>query len=260
MARFRAAAEPLTGAGFDRVVQELGVDVPAFIALLAVESRTCGFLPDRRPVILFERHWFRKFTRGRFDASHPHLSNRQPGGYGFGAAEYRRLEEAVRLDREAALKSASWGAGQVMGFNHAMVGWPDVESFVADMMAGEDAQLRAVAGFLRASDLVGPLNAHDWALVARRYNGPAYAKNRYDERLAGEHAKFASRLGVPDLDVRRVQMQLGYLGEKLSVDGLSGRFSRATVRRFREREGLSAGERIDRPLLERLALRVGELR
>ncbi len=260
MARFRGAAEPLTNEGFAQVVDELGVGVAELVALLAVESRTCGFLPDRRPVILFERHWFRKFTQARYDGSHPHLSNATAGGYGFGAAEYRKLEEAAKLNREAALKSASWGAGQVMGFNHALVGWADVESFVTDMMAGEDLHLRAVAGFLRARDLVAPLNAHDWARVARIYNGAAYAKNRYDQRLAGEHAKFASNLGVPDLDVRRAQLYLVYLGEKLTVDGLYGRFSRAAVRRFRETAGLVVNERVDRPLLEALAARVRALR
>ncbi|MBC7939543.1 MAG: DUF3380 domain-containing protein, partial [Chitinophagaceae bacterium] len=64
MARLTGTAEPLTREGFAAVVESLGVGVPEFVALLAVESKTCGFLPDRRPVILFERHWFHKLTAG----------------------------------------------------------------------------------------------------------------------------------------------------------------------------------------------------
>jgi hypothetical protein len=35
------------------------------------------------------------------------------------------------------------------------------------------------------------LQAKNWAEFAKRYNGPAYAQNRYDEKLAKAYAKFA---------------------------------------------------------------------
>jgi hypothetical protein len=80
------AAEPLTKKGFRDVVSDLGVEAPAMLAVLAVESRNCGFLPDRRPIILFERHHFDKRTGGRHSAAHPDISNRVAGGYlGLGA-------------------------------------------------------------------------------------------------------------------------------------------------------------------------------
>lgn len=34
-----------------------------------------------------------------------------------GVHEYKRLELAQEIDEECALKSASWGIGQIMGFN-----------------------------------------------------------------------------------------------------------------------------------------------
>ncbi|MBC7939500.1 MAG: N-acetylmuramidase family protein, partial [Chitinophagaceae bacterium] len=242
------------------VVESLGVGVPEFVALLAVESKTCGFLPDRRPVILFERHWFHKLTAGRFSDAHPDISHPTPGGYAYLAREYPRLEKAMKLDRQAALKSASWGAGQVMGFNHAMVGWPDVESMVADMCASEDLQLKAVAGYLVARKLVAPLQARDWAAVAKGYNGSNYAKNKYDLRLQGEYQKFTTTGLVPDIELRRAQMYLGFLGETLDADGIYGKKSRAAVVKFRESVGLAGGERIDKALLEALRSRVRALR
>jgi hypothetical protein len=48
-------------------------------------------------------------------ADRPDISNPKPGGYKGGAGEYSRLEAAMTLDKEAALKSASWGLAQVMG-------------------------------------------------------------------------------------------------------------------------------------------------
>ncbi|NBT89135.1 MAG: DUF3380 domain-containing protein, partial [Flavobacteriaceae bacterium] len=36
------------------------------------------------------------------------------------------------------------------------------------------------------------LKAKDWAGFAKGYNGPAYAKNAYDTKLAGAYANFNS--------------------------------------------------------------------
>ena len=40
-----------TRQGFRNVVADLDVGAPELLAVLAVESKTCGFLPDRRPII-----------------------------------------------------------------------------------------------------------------------------------------------------------------------------------------------------------------
>lgn len=261
MARaFVGAAEPLSKAGLMATVDDLGVDLPALVALLAVESSTCGFQPDRRPIILFERHLFHKFTGGRFSGSHPDISNPVSGGYAFGEKEYPRLDKAIKLDRQAALKSASWGAGQVLGMNAEACGWSDVESFVADMCESEDLQLQAVAGYLKSRRPQGALAAHDWAAVARGYNGANFAKFKYDIRLRGEFDRFSNAPLVPDLDVRAAQLYLSFLGERLGVDGLYGKFSRATVLKFKASAGLSGGERVDKALLDALRERVRALR
>lgn len=256
---FVGAAQPLTRTGFRAVLDHLGLAVPELLATLAVESRGCGFLPDRRPKILFERHWFHKFTQGRHSGRHPDISNPSAGGYAGDAAEYGRLARAIQLDRTAALKSTSWGAGQVMGFNHALGGHADVESFVAAMQDSEDAQLQAVAGFLESQGLVPLMKAHDWAAVARRYNGSSYAKNKYDVRLAGAHQQYLAGV-LPDVEVRRAQLWLTYLGYAPgAVDGLHGKLSRSAVVRFRADAGLASSDRVDKALLAVLAQRVSDL-
>ncbi|WP_235862917.1 N-acetylmuramidase domain-containing protein [Vibrio ruber] len=47
-----------------------------------------------------------------------------------GKKEYKRLQQALTLEREAALKSTSYRRYQIMGFNHQSAGYDDVESFV----------------------------------------------------------------------------------------------------------------------------------
>ena len=100
-------------------------------------------------------------------AQNPDISNRVPGGYSHGAAEYDRLARAVQLDRTAALNSASCGLGQVMGFNFGKAGYDSVEIMVQKNMESEDEQLMAMANFLKASGLDRPLAAQDWTSFAR---------------------------------------------------------------------------------------------
>jgi N-acetylmuramidase len=83
---------PLSEAGLRNVCQQLGIKSAEIWAVLDVETRGCGFLPDRRLQILFERHIFSRETSHEFDAEHPDISNPQPGGYGpVGMHQYKRL-------------------------------------------------------------------------------------------------------------------------------------------------------------------------
>lgn len=186
----------LTDLDYHLAAEALGCEVAAIQAVVRVEAAGAGFLPDGRPKVLFERHWFRRLTGGRFDAGHPSLSNVEPGGYAYGRtaearglAEWIRLEEAIRLDRTAALQSASWGLPQIMGFNHALCG-VNLETFVQQMRESETAQLSLMVEFLLNRGLADELQRLDWAGFARIYNGPAYRRNRYDEQLAEAYNKF----------------------------------------------------------------------
>ena len=184
---FQGQGRPLSDEGMDQVNETLGVAEPEVWAVLTVETRGFGFLENRRPQILFERHWFRRLTEGDFDAGNEDISNPKPGGYVGGPGEYARLEKALGLDQEAALKSASWGIGQVMGFNHEVAGFATVQAMVTAMVKDEDAQLLAMAGFIKGNGLDGALRRQNWASFARKYNGRDFKKNEYDTRLAAAH-------------------------------------------------------------------------
>lgn len=253
---FAGNADPLSRDGLDRTATQLGTGAAEIWTVLSVETAGCGFLRDRRPRILFERHVFHRETGGLFDLTNPSVSQPKPGGYLGGAAEYGRLAEAVRLDRTAALRSASWGIGQVMGFNAARAGFADAEAMVAAMVGGEDAQLAGAATFMRAEGLHVALAGHDWTTFARGYNGPDFAKNQYDAKLAAAYASFSTGL-LPDLDVRRAQVLFMYLGVDLGrIDGVAGIRTRSAVMQFRQKEGLALSEAVDAPLLTALAARV----
>lgn len=187
---------------FERAAQALNVDVAAIRAVVAVEASGEGFLVDGRPKILFERHWFRRLTNNRFNQSHPDLSNLKPGGYARGATaeermirEWVRLDRAMDLDRKAAMESASWGLPQILGVNHKAAGCATIDEFYFKMFESEGTQLDLMINFLRSKRLDVFLRNRNWAGFARRYNGPQFAKNRYDEKLATSYRYFSSRQG-----------------------------------------------------------------
>lgn len=183
----------LTEPDFVRAAAALSCEVAAVKAVCEVEAPKGGFLPDGRPTILFERHQFSKRTGGKFDAAHPDISNRKPGGYVGGSAEHGRLERAASLDRDAALKSASWGRFQAMGFNSAACGHATLQSFINAMYDSEGAQLDAFVAFMLASPgLTKAIQSKDWTTLARLYNGANFAINSYHDRLRAAYRKHAA--------------------------------------------------------------------
>jgi hypothetical protein len=249
---FTRQAIALDGAGLDQAIEVLGVQAAEFWAVLQVETSGCGFLSDRRPGILYERHIFSERTRRQFDASHPALSNPEPGGYGpDGSHQYDRLKAAIALDRRAALESTSWGIGQVMGFNAKRVGYADVEALVVAMCESEAAQVLAMARFVETGKLTGAMKSHDWTRFAAGYNGSNFRINNYDTRLA---AAFESvKRNPPDLDIRTGQLYLTYLGfDPHGVDGMIGKRTRSAMNEFQVESHLPKTEQFDASTLTAL--------
>ena len=241
---FSGPAAQLTGEAIARAASKIGCPVAAIQAVMDVESRG-GFLPDGRPKILFERACFCRLTKGKYNQSDPDISSPRSGGYKGGSAEYDRLARAINLDRDAALRSASWGAFQIMGDNCEMCGFSNVEDFVKAMVAGEPEQLDAFVEFVTKSGFSDELAHLDWAGFARGYNGPAYKANRYDAKLAAAyqlHCLGSDRasgplpmlkMGDSGDDVKKLQLALG-----IAADGDFGPATKASVIAFQKKNGL----------------------
>jgi len=241
---FQGTAWALSSDGLAGVANSLGVFAPEIWTVLAVETSGCGYLSDRRPQILYERHIFHRLTQGQYDDGD--ISDPSAGSYGPpGTHQYDRLNLAITKDRNAALQSASWGIGQIMGENFAAAGFQGVEDMVAAMSQSEDQQLAAMGSFLASTKLQASLQAHDWTTFARGYNGPNYAINRYDVRLNAEYQKYSSGV-LPDLNARAAQLYLTYLGfHPGPVDGIAGQRTISALTQFQTQAGLSNTGGID---------------
>ena len=243
-APFQGKAEAMSRLGLATMASNLGVHVAEIWTVLAVETSGCGYLPDKRPQILFERHIFHRLTKGKYDDGD--ISAAAAGGYGpRGAAQYLRIGKAIRKNRNAALQSASWGIGQIMGMNYKLAGFEDVEDMVTAMSESEDRQLTAMAAFLAETGLRASLQSHDWASFARGYNGSNYAANRYDIRLNAEYRKYSTG-ALPDLEVRAAQLYLTYLGfHPGAIDGIAGQHTLSALADFQATKGMKKTGIID---------------
>lgn len=258
MFEFTGAAAPLSSQGVEACTQRLSVQSAEIWTVLTVETRGCGFFEDRRPAILFERHIFHRLTGGRFGVSD--ISNPRPGGYTGGVGEYDRLAKALALDETAALKSASWGISQVMGFHAEALGYGSVQEFVSEMVASEDKQLAAFASFILNSKLDEALRGHAWARFARGYNGPGYEKNQYDQRLARAYERLTTK-ALPDLSVREAQIRLMFLGLNPGTpDGYFGRRTGGAMTEFQRQQGLPVTSSLDEATLQALRDRCAALK
>lgn len=240
---FTGTAKPLSVDGLHTAIEFIGTKAAELWSVISVETSGCGYFDDRRPQILYERHIFFKLTQGRFPASD--INSPDPGGYLGGMKEYDRLTSAAALDKNAAVQSASWGIGQILGENFQAAGFSDAQSMVTAMCGSEDAQLLAVSKFLQANGLDRALRNHDWSGFARGYNGPNYTKYSYDTKLLQNYQKYSVG-SLPDLTIRAAQLMLQFLNYSIGgVDGFNGPRTECAVKAFQTAKRLPVTGEVD---------------
>lgn len=241
----------LQDSDFAAAARELGVEPAVIRAVTSVEARGTGFISGTDlPLILFEGHIFHRLTGGRYSADYPGISYPRwdRSKYKGNRGEYDRLMLAIKVhagNPEPALKSASWGLFQIMGFNHAKVGYGSVIDFVNAMSEGEPAQLMAFVAFVKATGLADRLRKGEWAAFARAYNGSGYKANQYDTKLAAAFARermrkqddedpesAAERSDAVELQVALNAALGNMLPEKLATDGWIGDKTKLAIRLF----------------------------
>lgn len=178
-----------------QAASKFGLDYATVAAVASVESSGHGIDPVTNfPTILFEGHIFSRLTGTRFDGSFPTISYPRWTRKFYGknqVAEHVRFDKAISLDRNAALQSTSYGMFQIMGFNFKECGCSSVQEFINKNCKSEQDQLEIFLNFIKSQNMIPLLKAKNWKAFARAYNGPDFAINRYDSKLANAHSKFA---------------------------------------------------------------------
>lgn len=181
-----------------RMARVTGIAPAAALAVWSVESSAAPFTRSR-PILRFENHvffarWgkdhetdfdchFRFGGRGDVVGSRweQHRFRAAPQGewqrfHGDQSLEYEAFALAARLaSRETACLSASVGGPQIMGFNHAVVGYASAAAMFAAFARSERWQVLGFFDFCKAKDLVPAIRDHRWHDFAAVYNGPGNA-------------------------------------------------------------------------------------
>ncbi|WDR00732.1 N-acetylmuramidase domain-containing protein [Devosia sp. J2-20] len=252
--------------------KRLKVRVALLQALVNVESGGQPFDDKGRLIILTEKHVFwRELPKAlREKAQALGLAtprwNKVKNYVGLGKsgsdARWTRLADMARLHETAALRSASYGAPQIMGFNHAQAGFPTVTEFVLAFAEREDAQIAAMIELLVSFGLVAALQAEDIQAIARRYNGSGQA-DAYAGMISDELVKMTGgvgpitnpkveamlRLGSKGYRVEALQQRLIELQYHVVADGDFGPATERAIVAFQKAHGLLPDGRVG-PLTE----------
>jgi len=175
--------------------QRLGIDPAVAVAVLVAESAGDGF-HNGRMKIRFENQIFNQYwgvhNRERF-AQHfsfnptpgqnwkDHQWRADPNGawqpcHKSQESEWQVFEFACQLDERAAMLSISMGAPQIMGFNHASIGYATVEAMFDAFASDARSQLTSLFQFMEVNRLVQVVRDGNYVAFARVYNGPGQAE------------------------------------------------------------------------------------
>ena len=207
---FRGKAKRLDQWDFGVLGRRIGAGEDEIRAVVQVEAAGSGFDRLGRPKMLFEPHVFWRelgeLKRRRAEAQGLAYRKWRSGNYP--RDSYPRLLAAIAIDRPAALRSASWGLGQIMGFNCKLAGYATAEAMVEAFLEDEEKHLEAMLNFIVSAGLDDELRAiaalgrastpADWAPFALGYNGSGFRTHGYHIKLAEAHARWKR---TPDVKV-----------------------------------------------------------
>ncbi len=196
---YKGAAKRLDDIDLPRIGAEIGVGEDELHAFMDVECAGTGFDRDGRVKMLFEPHvFYRELGPGkkRDRAVQEGLAYARWRAGSYPVDSYPRLMAALKIDEKAALRSASWGLGQIMGFNAELVGYSSAAAMVTAFAADEEKQLEAIVTFLKAKNLDKALRSHDWATIERVYNGGGH-NGAYATRMANAYARWKKIKDTP---------------------------------------------------------------
>lgn len=185
-----------------QLARQAAIDPAALLAIAEVESggKASARINDRHePLIRFEGHYFDRRLTGlkRAQARAATLADPRAGAIrnpSSQAERWKMLRLAAAIDHQAAHESVSWGLGQVMGGHWRWLGYSSVDALVAECRADVAGQVKLMLRYCDKAGLLPAIRARNWAGFAKGYNGPAYAKNRYDQKLAAAYTKHQARL------------------------------------------------------------------
>lgn len=203
--RMMASIYNTKGGFIQELAQSLGIPTSAAAGIMKVESGGKTFDKDtNKPIVRFENHvfWDRwgsrtkantkrfndHFDFRRKDERHKDHRFRVNSNDTFEpchksqSSEWQVIDFAAALsDRETAYQCASFGSGQIMGFNHGLMGYNSAVAMVEAYEKSERVQIRGIFDFIRSNRLESSIRRGDYEKLARVYNGAKKGSKKEQE-------------------------------------------------------------------------------
>ncbi|MEM9043528.1 MAG: N-acetylmuramidase domain-containing protein [Pseudomonadota bacterium] len=232
---------------YERAARMIDAEPAAVRAIFEVEAAGRFFNPDGSVPRRFEphhfprEHWaalgfFPKKGQAPWRASLALSTSKRRAMY----------EKAKSIDPELARRASSWGAPQIMGFNHEDAGFLSASEMV-ERFHDPAMQIKGFVNLVASWGLDSAIRSHDWYAFALRYNGNGKAADYAGKieaayrRASGKRSRVVLRVGSRGSDVAALQEALARL-DLLPADGVDGSFgplTLAAVEEFQKIHGLN---------------------
>lgn len=242
-----------TMADFSRAADKIGCEVAVIRAVWKVEAAGRPFRANGTLERRFEPHHFPKQHWGVIGFNV--RQGEKPWRASVRLSNDAMAERAYHINPEAMMTASSFGAPQIMGFNHRDCGYSSAAAMVADMAQGEPQQLDAFVRLIIKWNLASALRAKDWKFFANRYNGPGQVE-RYAGLMAAAFrvksvdthaAELESAVRKEGAAPSKVVLRIGSQGEAVKVwqrvigakdDGVFGTETERLTMAFQKAKGL----------------------
>jgi len=246
---------PLAPGQLASIAAEYGLAEAHVRTVMQVETAGHAYNSVGWPDFLFEPHKFyqnipKAKLQTAIDEGLAYKSWKGPGSYPkTPALRVEQFLKAAALDETAAIESASWGLGQILGSECEEAGYPTPQAMLQAFMDSEEAQIRGMLNLIKHRGLDKDLrnfpNMAACRHFALRYNGAAYAKNNYHVKLQSAFNRLMSttphlvpakpldetiHYGDQNENVRSMQKILISLGYDLGRGGADADYGPATRR------------------------------
>lgn len=253
---YQGTGKKLSASDFSALAKKYNVPESRLRAVAEVEARGTGYNSQNYLIALYEPHIAFKYAKGETRAK------LEKAGLAYKTwvrnypkTSYDRIDRATTIaGEELAALSTSWGMGQVMGFNHAALGFNNALDLVKWLAVSEANQLEGIIKFSASKGILDDLVAGRWANFALGYNGKGYKENNYDTKLQNADRKWQAKLknekivpvtkeptvdiGTKGKQVEAVQEALKNKGYDIEVDGDFGGHTEEVLKQFQEDNGL----------------------
>ena len=234
----------LSSGDVGKAARQIGIETAVLLAFLEVEAAGRGFDNLNRPKMLFEPHIFWRKLSGELRSTAASLGLAYAKWKrDYPRESYTRLTKAIDIAEEPAFLSASYGLGQIMGFNHTAAGHRSAKELFETAQQGEFEQLTQLVTLMKnwgMAEMLQPgrdySSPDNWRAAVEKYNGKGYEKNNYHVKAARAYAKHSGKSNFPQKTtsivlrkgskgeaVRNLQTDLQFLGYEFAL-GVDGRF------------------------------------